>query len=131
MKIGSNISGYGKRWASVLALGWLIVFLVATYDFIFAWTYRHVLTCWEMNPLVLWAVTHIGLGAVGGFKLAGLMLTTGLVWHCRHTRPRLARTLSLFVVGVYGLLAVHYIVGYQQPTRHELACRAAAAYHAR
>lgn len=106
---------------------WLSVFFIAAYDIYFAWNFREELASWELNPLVRWAVDHVGLLAILAFKFAGLLLVAALVWHSRRQRRSLAHFLTGFVVGVHALLAVHYVVGYQQPTTYDLACRSAAA----
>ena len=110
----------------IVVIAWTFAFLVAAYDSCFAWMYREVLPSWEMNPLVLWTAARVGLLAVIGFKLMGLVLAAGLTLHCRRTRPPLARSLTQFVFGVYALLAVHYVIGHQQPTEYEVACRSSA-----
>ena len=125
MKIEQRSGAVCRR--VLLCCVWLSVCLVAGYDTYFAWTFREVLPSWELNPLVRWGVEHVGLLAIVAFKFAGLMLVATLIWHCRRRRLLLARGLTIFVVGVHGLLALHYVAGHQQPTEYELACRSAAA----
>ena len=117
--------------SKVIVSAWAFAFLVAAYDSCFAWTYRDVLSSWELNPLVLWSAARVGLVAVIGFKLLGLVLAAGLALHYRRARPPLARSLTQFVFGVYALLAIHYVVGHQQPTEYELACRSSAMLRSR
>jgi len=125
MKIQRRCLAARERTA-LFAIAWTTALLVAGYDCYFAWHYREVLASWELNPLVLWSAARIGLLAVIGIKLVGLTLAAGLAWHCRRARPPLSRSLTQFVFGVYALLAVHYVVGYQQPTEYELACQSHA-----
>lgn len=113
----------------LLCCAWASVSLVAAYDTYFAWTFREVLPSWELNPLVRWGVDHIGLLSILAFKFAGLIFVGALVWHCRRQRMMLARCLTIFVVGVHMLLALHYVAGHQQPTTYDLACRSAALWH--
>lgn len=111
----------------LLVCVWLGVLLVAAYDIYFAWSFRDVFASWELNPVVRWGVDHFGLLAFLAFKIAGLILVAGLVWHCRRQRQLLAHFLTVFVISVHALLAVFYVIGYQQPTAYDLACRSAAA----
>jgi len=126
MKIEQR-SGAARYRRLLYCCAWLCVSLVAGYDTYFAWTYREALPSWELNPLARWGVQQGGLLAILTFKFAGLMFVATLIWHCRQRRMVLARALTIFVVGVHGLLALHYVAGHQQPTEYELACRSAAA----
>ena len=117
---------FKMRWPLPL-VAWVFALGVAGYDCCFAWNYRVVLASWEMNPLVRWGADHVGLGGVFIFKFAGLALTALLAWRLRHARPALSRGLTLFVVGVYGLLSVHYLIDHQSPTAAEIASRSFSA----
>lgn len=106
---------------TLIALAWGFTFLAAAYDSYFAWQYREVIQSWELNPLALWAVERVGLVAIFGFKFATLAFAAALAWHCRRGHHVLGHALTLFVVGVYGMLMVHYVLEYQRPPIYELA----------
>jgi hypothetical protein len=98
----------------LFACAWVFTFLAAAYDGYFAWQYRQVLQEWELNPLVRWAASAIGLGGVLAFKLGGLLFAAGLAAYCRRWRRELAWPLTLTVTLAYALLSLHYYVGSRQ-----------------
>ncbi|HZU35733.1 MAG TPA: DUF5658 family protein [Gemmataceae bacterium] len=92
-------------------LAWTFTTAAACFDAIFAWHYRASFQGWEMNPLMRGLAEVGGLPTVFAFKMAGLVLATGLACYCYQRHTRLARSLTVVVVGIHSLLMVHYATG--------------------
>jgi hypothetical protein len=98
-------------WCILFIMSWAFTAAAASYDAVFAWHYRAAFLSWELNPAMRWLEQAGGLETVFGIKLAGLLLATGLACYCYRRHQRLARSLTLSIAGVHGLLMIHYAMG--------------------
>ncbi len=92
------------------ALAWVFIFLAATYDTYFAWRYRAVLDCWELNPFILWLAGVGGLASVFILKLFTIFFSTGMAIYCHRRRHRWETPFTLVVGAVYFALSIHYVM---------------------
>jgi hypothetical protein len=102
-----------KLW---FAISWGFILAAASYDGYFAWHYRAVIESWELNPFALWVAANCGLGAVVLFKACGTLFAASLAWYCRRRHVFLGRGMTAIIAAAYALLAVHYVVGFHEPT---------------
>jgi len=90
------------------------VFVVAVYDVSFAWHNRANFQDWELNPLARELGRLHGLGAVFGFKAAGLGFAVLVAAYCYRCRHWLTIPYTVFSSGVHLALSLHYLIGHFQ-----------------
>jgi hypothetical protein len=107
IEVGTSV---GTMRTVFLILIWAFVFYVALDDSDFAWQHRRELGVWELNPLARWIGSELGVGALIGFKIAGLAFAFAIASYCRVRQRGLGRWLTLVAGAAYLFLFYHYSV---------------------
>jgi hypothetical protein len=80
----------------------------------FAWHHQAAFHDWELNPFAREVARLHGLGAVFGFKAAGVGFAAVVAAYCYRCRHWLTVPYTVFTSGIHLALSLHYLIGYFQ-----------------